>query len=214
MVVEGSTARAILHRSSVLVAAALLVSCSGGETEIVGGSGGARGIIASQAGGGQGGTAGDSGVGGGGNGGAADSGGSSGSAGISGAPPVPIEIVTELGGGKDGFVPLADGDPVPVIMGPQGGYHIWTSVRIHDPTLKVVAVSLTSRFEDTGALVGQPSKEAAVFEDAGDGWWVNVGMRSFIDSPAPVKGKRVTLRVEFAAKDGRYGSDQRTIVPQ
>lgn len=198
----------------MLLGATLQVDCSPTDTER-GGAGGAPAAIPAQSGGASGGVdAGESGGGGGGNGVTGGSAGFVGSGGVAGAPPVPVELVTEIGGGKDGFVVLADGDPVPVIMGVQGGYHIWTSVRVHDPTLKVVAVSLTSRFEDTGALVGQPSKEAAVFDDSGDGWRVNLGMRSFIDAPAPVKGKRVTLRVEFVAPDGRYGSDERTIVPQ
>ena len=199
----------------VLFGASLQVDCSATSTERVGGASGASAGVAAQNGGASGGgDGGASASGGGGNGVTGGSAGFAGSGGVAGAPPDPVELVTQIGGGKDAFIVLADGDPVPVIMGVQGGYHIWTSVRIHDPTLKVVAVSLTSRFEDTGALVGQPSKEAAVFDDAGDGWRVNLGMRSFIDAPAPVKGKRVTLRVEFAAADGRYGSDERTIVPQ
>ena len=160
------TVRAFGLRVSALVAAALIAACSSSTAGGVGSAGGASGAVTAQAGGGQGGINAGDGAGAGGGGGTGPAGGNlgaSGSVGVAGAPPVPVQLVAEIGGGKDAFVPLADGDSVPVIMGVQGGYHIWTAVRIHDPTLKVVAVSLTSRFEDTGALVGQPSKEAAVF---------------------------------------------------
>src|SRR4051794_36949910 len=44
------------------------------------------------------------------------------------ATPAPICV---LGGGVLAFVPEHDGDTVPIIHGPQGGYHVWGSVLAH-----------------------------------------------------------------------------------
>ena len=35
----------------------------------------------------------------------------------------------ELGTGLTTFAPLTDGDRVTIIMGPQGGYHVWGAAR-------------------------------------------------------------------------------------
>jgi hypothetical protein len=66
--------------------------------------------------------------------------------------PGPPEL--ELGTGFADFVPVADGDAVPIIHGLQGGYHIWGSLRARylDPT------ALRLRF--TVTLAGASSFEA------------------------------------------------------
>jgi hypothetical protein len=48
----------------------------------------------------------------------------------SGADAAPVEAVAELGTGDLEFAPLADGDALPYILGPQGGYHFLASVRV------------------------------------------------------------------------------------
>src|SRR5262245_19352029 len=37
--------------------------------------------------------------------------------------------VVDVGTGFDLFIPIRDGDMVPLIHGPQGGYHVWGAVR-------------------------------------------------------------------------------------
>jgi hypothetical protein len=39
------------------------------------------------------------------------------------------DIVLSCGTGETSFVPLTDGMEVPMVHGPQGGWHIWTSVQ-------------------------------------------------------------------------------------
>ena len=40
-----------------------------------------------------------------------------------------LDTTVELGTGVDTFVPLSDGDPLPFERGPQGGYHVYGSLR-------------------------------------------------------------------------------------
>lgn len=61
------------------------------------------------------------------------------SAGGSGAGGQPVDCdppsttaVFEIGSGEECFEPLADGATVPLISGPQGGYHLWVAVGCAD----------------------------------------------------------------------------------
>ena len=50
-------------------------------------------------------------------------------AGCGGGDPAAGDLVVELGTGEVGFEPLADEQPVPLVAGPQGGHHVWLSLR-------------------------------------------------------------------------------------
>ena len=46
---------------------------------------------------------------------------------VAGCYPGPSEIV--LGHGYERFTAIGDGDELPIVMGIQGGYHVWGEVR-------------------------------------------------------------------------------------
>jgi hypothetical protein len=121
-------------------------------------------------------------------------------------------LKVEVGSGNNNFVPLDDGTRVEVISGPQGGYHLWTSVRVHDPTVAAVQINLSVRFEDSGAAAGKPSRVAASLEFPKDGARDRVGMTNFVNDPNEVRGKRVILRAEVVAADQRHGADEHVVV--
>jgi hypothetical protein len=135
--------------------------------------------------------------------------------GLAGFPDGPETLQVEAGTGVTSFEPLTDGEAVDVIHGMQGGYHIWTAVRVHDSAVTDVQVNVTSHFEQGGASAGEPSRITTTLDaPAPDGARDHAGMRDFIDSPLAVQGQRVVLRVEVIANDGRHGTSERTVVPR
>jgi hypothetical protein len=128
--------------------------------------------------------------------------------------PVPIPtteptLVVEVGSEYDGFVALADGAAVAPSRGAQGGYHLSTAVRVHDPTVTDVRMNLSARFED-GSAAGTASSVALTLERDGDARTARA-MRIFIDADAAL-GKRVILRAEVVAADERHGAGERTVI--
>ena len=123
------------------------------------------------------------------------------------------QLRVELGTGVETYEPLADGALVDVVLGPQGGFHVWTSVRVHDPTLVVARIDLSARFADDGRPAGPPSSVTAPLVLVGTAC-EHTGMTSFIADPARVRGQRVVLHVEVLVPDGRRGSAERTVIPR
>lgn len=98
--------------------------------------------------------------------------------------PGPPEL--ELGTGFNQFVAVADGDPVPIIHGLQGGFHIWGSVqaRYVDP------IGINLRFEVTLAATGEPQ---ALRDDNGDLSGTSDGLSEGVHLGTAVIFKDVTL---------------------
>lgn len=131
---------------------------------------------------------------------------------IAPVPNTPASIDLEIGTGAVDFAALADGDAVELIHGSQGGYHIWTAVRVRDVTVQEGAINVSSRFEDGSGPAGSPSGWAATLVVT-DGAGIQAGMRNGIDDPGAVTGKRIILRAELVARDGRHGAVERVVVP-
>lgn len=127
--------------------------------------------------------------------------------------------VAELGTGDTGFEPLADGDTLGWVPGPQGGYHVYGSVRTRGLSL---ATAFTAP-EDTWAelrleLLDPAGRAVAGFPfaprvfrpaDGYDGELFGV-LVPFFDSPPPT-GAGYRLEVEVADADGLCAADSRTV---
>jgi hypothetical protein len=130
-------------------------------------------------------------------------------------PPVEVPataptLLVDVGTGTSEFVELADGDPVVLVSGGQGGYHVWTGVRVHDARITDARINLSARLED-GKSAGPTSSAATSFSVLGDGSRGAAGLRDFIDRPDLVLGKRVVLRVEVIASDQRHGAAEKVV---
>jgi hypothetical protein len=127
-------------------------------------------------------------------------------------PSTPASLDVEVGTGENEFVPLSDGAQVELTYGKQGSYHIWTSVRLRDATVEQAQINVSMRFEDSGAAAGPPSRwPAEPLLVAGAR--IQPGMRNFIEQAPLVVGKRIILRAEVIARDGRHGAGERVVVP-
>jgi len=70
----------------------------------------------------------------------------------------------EVGTGETTFEPLEDGDPVVMVHGPQGGWHMLGSVRIHSME-SIIEVSYTITDEISGVRVSDNTYRVAVVVD-------------------------------------------------
>lgn len=114
-------------------------------------------------------------------------------------------LVVEVGTGEFDFQELAAGAPVTLVHGAQGGYHVWTAIRVHDAALRDARVNVSSRFED--GTPGGRASGAAVSLVPGPGATASAaGLRSFIDDAEGAREKKLVLRVEVVAADQRHGS--------
>lgn len=124
-------------------------------------------------------------------------------------PATPPTLQVEVGTGVSEFVALAAGDPVDLVYGSQGGFHVWTAVRVHDEGIDEVQVNLSSRLED-GTPGGQSTRTFAKLSAPRDGWRSAAGLRNFVAET--VAGKRLLLQVEVIARDHRHGAAERSVV--
>ena len=122
------------------------------------------------------------------------------------APTLPVDV----GGGMLDFEELADGQDVDLVYGRQGGFHIWTSVRVHDVTIGEAQINLYARYED-GALAGNPSRVATALGEEPGGKRVVWGLRNFITDAAGARGKRIVLRAEVVASGDRHGAGEKLV---
>lgn len=125
-------------------------------------------------------------------------------------PSTPPTLHVDLGTGIAEFVELAEGEPVELVYGPQGGFHVWTAIRVHDDAIPEVQVNLTARLEN-GAPAGPPSSALTALSPSADGARSAAGLRNLIASAESVRGKRFILRVEVIARDERHGSAEKVV---
>lgn len=121
-----------------------------------------------------------------------------------------LEPLVEVGTGNSRFEPLTDGQSLPIVLGPQGGQHLWTSVRARapvDPRQVLVRVSIIkdgTPLETTEYRLNLV-KTGSVYE-----WY---GMTALVPDPTAVENQEVELRVELTDSANRQGADSRRVVP-
>lgn len=127
-------------------------------------------------------------------------------------PPAP-EPVLELGTGLDEFVPITDGDSVPIVHGIQGGYHIWGSLRARDLGPEQVRLHYTLTLEETGELVSSVKIVVGLHPAENEDAWVSLGSFVFVPMPMQVHGQDVLMQVEATDRASSTASDARRIRP-
>jgi hypothetical protein len=103
----------------------------------------------------------------------------------------------EVGTGNMSFQPIGEDSTVMIVCGPQGGQHIWTSIRAAgiDPSHAQISLSigyLTAPADGGSAVIcGQSLNDVTL--SAADGWQEFAGIICFIPHPAEVDGQTVVL---------------------
>ncbi len=130
--------------------------------------------------------------------------------------PVPLPstaatLAVEVGTGEGVFDEISPGTVVDAVYGPQGGYHVWTAVRVTGTKLPSAQINVFARLADGGADVGRPSRVLTDFGRGNGAAQVHAGITNFVDNPSAVSGKDIVLRVEVIGPDGEHGEDERTV---
>lgn len=134
-----------------------------------------------------------------------------------------LEPALEIGAGEIAFVPLATGDVVEIIHGPQGGYHFTVSMRVQgidagDPDhldAENNPVTVFSAFRD-GVRVDlqQSTFQQGIDPSAEPGVYEMLGRRLILDitDDAELDGATCLIRVDVTDSTGIELYDEREIL--
>ncbi|MEM6926099.1 MAG: hypothetical protein AAF602_04155 [Myxococcota bacterium] len=131
----------------------------------------------------------------------------------------------EVGTGQFDFETVEEAQRLPMVQGPQGGYHVWVALRARnlDPRRLRVDSQLFAAPEtdDTGAPLGGEDPEAVgesffffppFFDDDEDGVWRTAGLPHQVER-TEVRGERLRLEVVATDRDGRTAVGEMIIRP-
>lgn len=123
----------------------------------------------------------------------------------------------EVGTGIDRFVPIEPGDEVMLIAGPQGGYHVFTSVRLRGVALgDSLRVTITLRRASDGQYLGPTATAIArYFVEVDEGWSEVTGLLSIVNDPSEARDEEVIVRVTVLQDDvgaELHADDRRFVV--
>lgn len=125
----------------------------------------------------------------------------------------PVEII-ELGAGLSAFSSVEDGDPLPLVYGLQGGWHLDVALRAWGVTPEGVQLSYQALDAEDGALLSFPAEATldARYVREIDGGWERLGDRVIFDIPSAdeVLGRELVLEVTLTGS-GAALSDQRRV---
>lgn len=120
----------------------------------------------------------------------------------------------EIGTGQDTFEPLAGGETLPLVAGPQGGgrnggYHLWFAVRVKNYDPREIELNFDAIDPTNNMSFGSQGRtlDLLPIEDAFGAWGIAVRM----DDCCVVTGKEVIMRVTARDRDGLMGMDERRI---
>lgn len=142
------------------------------------------------------------------------------------AGPLPTEV--KLGTGDEAFVPVADGDEITIVFGPQGGYHLVGSMRasgivpgdpddLSDPTNPITAFRV---WDETGdPISGLQGADQVLYQEGLEptdtpGLFEMIGRRVFLDilSDDEIVGTELTVEVEVHDTNDLIVADRHTVI--
>jgi hypothetical protein len=119
----------------------------------------------------------------------------------------------ELGTGTYAFVPVTDGQTLPLIHGAQGGWHFWVAVRVTGSSASSGSLTLETQPADESS----PARIATigVHFDPPDatGGRSFLGLQDIMSDPSCAVGTLIRVRATVTLPDGTRVSDERHVVP-
>ncbi len=125
------------------------------------------------------------------------------------------DATLELGTGEIVFEDItSDTQELPLIMGSQGGYHVWMSFRAEGIVGNRVLMELDAiPLSETAP----PPRRAPVrvhVEEMPGGMHQLVGWPAVLDQPACYVDRPLRIEVSITDRDGRVAVDEKTIIPR
>lgn len=133
-------------------------------------------------------------------------------AGAAGAGGVGSGPHVALGTGREVFEEVAEDGHVPLIMGLQGGYHVWTSFLVYDLAAEVVRMELSTRWDGVDGSQEQNAGNVSlhpVVDGAGNAALASLGWPMSIFSPTCANGQRLLLDLRVIDDFGVTLTDSR-----
>lgn len=132
------------------------------------------------------------------------------------AEPAPAALAVVLGTGADSFAALEDGAEIEIVLGPQGGAHVWGAVRVEGlPTDRFRAGFRLEHAED-GAVHGEVGPLLTLGTGQPEpGWTELVGVTVFLTTdPGRLDGSDCRLSVEIDDRQGGTARAERRVTPR
>jgi hypothetical protein len=124
------------------------------------------------------------------------------------------EPMVIVGRGHSEYTELDEGDSVSVEAGPQGGHHVWLSVRTQDLRQTGSVLTVRGFLPELGAEV-PPAAHVVTFHRAGEGLCELYGLRFQVDRDvelAAVLGQRLDLEIAVEDETGDIGRGTKTVI--
>ena len=132
--------------------------------------------------------------------------------GACGDDPDPREPWIEIGTGASQFEPLTAGQEVPLVMGPQGGYHVWGAFRGGDFDHENLTIEFVLVRGTTDVVAGASYIDDGDIVDGGIEYSrVTVILRDV--EPEDISGDLAILALRVRTRDGLELRDEIEIVP-
>lgn len=118
-----------------------------------------------------------------------------------------------------GFVAVEDGDDAALVSGAQGGFHVWTALRVSGATGPLVVVRSARRAEDQALILRETAFTVEVGDEALTSVWQSpVALPSFM-CPAPIgiaiQDQPIEITVDLRSKgDALLARDVMRVVPR
>lgn len=104
----------------------------------------------------------------------------------------------EVGNGETSHAPLAEGDHVVMVHGPQGGWHIWGSLKTWNLS-DIVTIVFTIDDQDTGVRISDNTYNVAMVAGDADNEHVYYGLFGFLDADDPATADVVEIPPDVLA---------------
>ena len=130
--------------------------------------------------------------------------------------PVAEDPWLELGSGLSEFIPVSDGDALPLVYGIQGGWHVDTAARLGGIDLDGAFLTYDAVDPDSGELLNysyEATLSEALLQEQEDGW-LRLGDRVVFDVVSDTDVLDRTIRIEATLTNaaGDTWQDTRTVV--
>lgn len=99
-----------------------------------------------------------------------------------------------------------------MILGVQGGWHLWMAVRARSMDPNQVSLEITVRPLETGTP--RQSRLLELDLAARDGWYEHAGVAQVLSLPECFQDREVVVEMIATDRAGRTGHDERIVIPR
>lgn len=125
-----------------------------------------------------------------------------------------VPLALELGGGSWRFEALAEGQDVDMILGAQGGWHVWLAVRVSGMSSPEARLTVRTQPTDQKREPHVHDSEITLVGPDSEGRLVYVGWPEVLIEPGCLVDVPLHIRAELSGAAGETLFDERTLVPR